>query len=193
MPEAMQAFTMLAYIFWHRPFPQIDAGTYEESIVRFQGDLVRQPPPGLRPAPALRIEAGRWLSNRAGYEDWYLLEGSWAMDALNGFAVAGRTQPSHDTAAAQMEEGQGGLYAHVGGDLLAARQSSVFWLTRPRGISWQAVLDPLRTRYPQGNVWRRQMVLGPAKEFAVEMPGDTEIEVPSGWQAVRVQRVHLTK
>ena len=79
-----------------------------------------------------------WLGNQGGYEDWYLLEGSWAMDPLNGFAVAGRTQRPHDTAAAQMEEGQGGLYAHAGGDSSPAAQSSVFWLTRPRGISWQA-------------------------------------------------------
>jgi hypothetical protein len=189
----MQAFTMLAYIFWHRPFPQIHAGIYEESIVRFQSDLVRQPPPGLRAAASFRIEAVPWLSNRAGYEDWYLLDGSWAMDPLNGFAVTGRTQPSHDTAAAQMEEGQGGLYAHAGGDPLPASQSSVFWLTRPRGISWQAVLEPLRTRHPRANIWRRQMVLGPAREFAIEMPGDAAIEIPPGWQSLRVQRVRLGK
>ena len=184
---------MLAYIFWHRPFPHIDSKLYEESIMRFQSDLERQPPPGLRAAATFRIEAVPWLSNHAGYEDWYLLEGSWAMDPLDGFAITGRMQPSHDTAAAQMEEGQGGLYAHAGGDPSPALQSSVFWLTRPRGISWQAVLEPLRTRHPQANVWRRQMVLGPAKEFAVEVPGDTEIEVPPGWQSLRVRRVRLSK
>jgi hypothetical protein len=189
----MQALTMLAYIFWHRPFAHIDGGAYEESIVRFQGDLVRQPPPGLRAAASFRIEPVPWLSNHAGYEDWYLLEGSWAMDPLNGFAVTGRTQSSHDTAAAQMEEGQGGLYAHAGGDSSPAQNSSVLWLTRPRGISWQAALEPLRARHPRAVVWRRQMVLGPAREFAVEMPGETEIEVPPGWQALRVRRVRLTK
>ena len=67
------------------------AGIYEESIVRFQSDLARQPPPGLRSAASFRIEAVPWLGNHAGYEDWYLLEGSWAMDPLNGFAVTGRT------------------------------------------------------------------------------------------------------
>ncbi len=184
---------MLAYIFWHRPFPHIDSNAYEESIMRFQSDLAQLRLPGLRNTASFRIEPVPWLSNHAGYEDWYLLEGSWAMDPLNGFAVTGRAQPSHDTAAAQMEEGQGGLYAHAGGDQRTAPQSSVFWLTRPRGISWQAALDPLRARCPQANIWRRQMVLGPAREFAVEMPGDTEIDVPSGWQALRVRRIRLSK
>jgi hypothetical protein len=41
-----------------------------------------------------------WLDNRPGYEDWCLLDGSWALDPLNAFA---------DSAAAQMEEGHGGL------------------------------------------------------------------------------------
>jgi hypothetical protein len=189
----MQALTMLAYIFWHRPFSHIDSGAYEESIVRFQTDLVRQSPPGLRAAMSFRIEPVPWLNNHAGYEDWYLLEGSWAMDPLNSFAVAGRPQSSHDTAAAQMAEGQGGLYAHAGGDSSPGSHSSIFWLTRPRGVSWQAVLEPLRARYPQTNVWRRQMVLGPAKEFAIEMPGDAEMKVPEGWQALHAKRVRLTK
>jgi hypothetical protein len=189
----MQASTMLAYIFWHRPFPHIDSGRYEQSIMNFQSDLTQMHLPGLRAATSFRIEAVPWLSNHTGYEDWYLLEGSWAMDPLNGFAITGRMQPSHDTAAAQMEEGQGGLYAHAGGDPLAAPQSSVFWLTRPRGISWQAALEPLRARYPQANVWRRQMVLGPAKEFAVEVPGDRDIEIPPGWESLRVRRARLSK
>jgi len=35
------------------------------------------------------------------------------------------------------------------------------------------------------------MVLGPAAEFAVEVPDDTAIEAPPGWQARRVKRLRL--
>jgi hypothetical protein len=40
-------------------------------------------------------------------------------------------------------------------------------------------IDPLRAQYPQANIWRRQMVLGPAAEFGVEMPGNEEPEAAS--------------
>jgi len=183
---------MLAYIFWHRPYPQTEQKSYEAAIVRFQHDLATQPPPGFIAATSFRIEPVPWLNDHPGYEDWCLLDGSWAMDPLNGFAVTGPRQPAHDAVAAHMEEGQGGLYAHAGGDALSMQQSTVYWLTRPRGIVWQAALDPLRAKYPMINIWRRQMVLGPAAEFAVEVPDDTAIDVPPGWQARRVKRVRLS-
>jgi len=184
---------MLAYIFWHRPFSQVARERYEEAIVRFQSDLARQPPPGFVTAASYSIEPVPWLGNQAGYEDWCILQGSWAMDPLNSFAVGGGVRSAHDSVAALMEEGHGGLYAHAGGETPPPPQSTVYWLTRPRGIQWQAVLDPLRARYPQANVWRRQMVLGPAAEFAVSVPGDTEIEVPPSWQARSVKRLRLPR
>ncbi len=183
---------MLAYIFWHRPQPQVDRRRYEDAIVRFQRDLSRQQPPGFIAARSFRIEPVPWLGGEPGYEDWCLLDGSWAMDPLNSFAVSLAMQQSHDGVAALMDQGAGGLYAHAGGEAVSAEESTVYWLTRPRGIQWQAALEPLRARCPQANVWRRQMVLGPAAEFAVETPGEIAIEAPPGWQARRVQRVRLT-
>jgi hypothetical protein len=128
--------------------------------VRFQHDLATQPPPGFIAATSFRIEPVPWLDDHSGYEDWCLLDGSWAMDPLNGFAVTGPRQPAHDAVAALMEQGQGGLYAHAGGEALQMPQSTIYWMTRPRGIAWQAALDPLRAKYPKINIWRRQMVLG---------------------------------
>lgn len=183
---------MLAYVFWHRPFGNADRGRYEESILRFQAALAGAKPPGFIAAASFRIEAVPWLNDRPGYEDWCVLQGSWAMDPLNAFAVAGAVQAPHDHVAAQMEQGQGGIYAHAGGETPPPAHSTVYWLTRPRGIDWRAVLAPVRARYPAANVWRRQMVLGPAPEFAISVPGDTEIAVPAGWQARRVRRVRLT-
>lgn len=183
---------MLAYIFWHRPFAHVERQAYEDALRRFQRDLAAQPSPGLIAATSFRIDPVPWLSNQAGYEDWYLLAGSWAMDPLNSFAVAGRTQPSHDTAAARADEGHGGLYAHAGGEPSGSPQSTIYWLSRPRGIQWQAALAPVRAKCPPAVVWRRQMVLSPAPEFAIEVPNDTAIEVPAGWAIVcRVSRTRL--
>ena len=183
---------MLAYVFWHRPYPNIDGKRYEDAIMRFQKDLSKQPPPGFISAALFHIGPVPWLGGQPGYEDWCLLEGSWAMDPLNAFAVAGHVQGSHDNVAAQMDEGHGGLYAHVFGEPSPAADSTVYWLTRPRGIQWRVALDDLRARYPQANFWRRQMVLGPAAEFAVEIPGHSDLEAPPGWQARRVRRVRLS-
>lgn len=183
---------MLAYVFWHRPRPNADIKLYEETLLRFQAELGRSPPPGFLAAASYRIEPVPWLGDHAGYEDWCLVDGSWALDPLNGFAVTGHMQTPHDKAASLMEQGQGGLYAHAGGGSLLDGKSSVYWLTRPRGIQWQPPLEALRARTPQANVWRRQMVLGPAGEFAVEVPDGLTIEIPAGWQGRRVQRTRLS-
>lgn len=184
---------MLAYVFWHRPFPHVTRDCYEAAIVRFQSDLAQAPPPGFIAAASFAIEPVPWLGDQPGYEDWCLLEGSWAMDPLNSYAVTGSRQPSHDSVAALMEDGHGGIYAHVGGETPPPRHSTAYWLTRPRGIDWRAALAPMRAKCPQANVWRRQMVLGRAAEFAVTVPDETAIELPPGWQARSVKRVRLPR
>jgi hypothetical protein len=72
---------------------------------------------------------------------WCLLDGSWALDPLNAFAVAGPVMSAHDAAAAQMEQGHGGLYALVWGEPTLPERSTAVWLTRPRGIQWRTSLD----------------------------------------------------
>jgi hypothetical protein len=184
---------MLAYVFWHRPFSPADSDKYEASVVEFQTALAKHPPPGFIAAASFAIGPAPWLGDQPGYEDWYLLEASWAMDPLNAFAIAGAVQPSHDIAAAQMDEGHGSIYAHVAGDAITAAESTVYWLTRPRGIQWRPALATVRARSPRANIWRRQMVLGPAGEFAVEVPGDTDIEPPPQWSALRSKRMRLPR
>ncbi|HMK70448.1 MAG TPA: hypothetical protein VK442_05695 [Xanthobacteraceae bacterium] len=184
---------MLAYIFWHRPKPDLDPARYEAGLIRFQQVLTSEPPPGFLGAASFAIAPVPWLSDRPGYEDWYFVEASWALDPLNGFAIAGARQAPHDDVAAQAEEGHGGLYAHAGGEAVTAPQSTITWLTRPRGIQWQPPLAAVRAQCREANVWRRQMVLGVASEFAVETPGDIDLEAPAGWQALRVKRVRLPR
>ena len=150
---------MLAYLFWHRPYATTTVKHYEKALLRFQHHLGQQHPPGFGGSASFRVAALPWLDNRPGYEDWCLLDGSWALDPLNAFAVAGPVTSAHDAAAAQMEEGHGGLYALVWGDPVLPECSTAVWLTRPRGIQWLPVLGTLRQQLPQTTLWRRQMVL----------------------------------
>src|SRR6516162_3411969 len=68
---------MLAYIFWHRPYPNTERQRYEQAILHFQSDLAGSKPPGFIGATSFQIEAVPWLSDLPGYEDWYLLDGTW--------------------------------------------------------------------------------------------------------------------
>jgi hypothetical protein len=182
---------MLAYLFWHLPYAKTAVTQYEESLLRFQQLLGQQQPPGFRGTASFRVAALPWLSDRPGYEDWCLVEGSWALDPLNAIAVAGPVMGAHDAAAAQMEEGHGGLYALVWGDPALPERSTTVWLTRPRGIQWRPALDPLRQQVPEATLWRRQMVLGPGNEFALILPAGRNVAAPAGWTALAVDRVRV--
>ncbi len=182
---------MLAYIFWHRPYATTALKHYEEALLRFQQHLGQQHPPGFTGSASFRVTALPWLDNRPGYEDWCLLDGSWALDPLNAFAVAGPVTGAHDAVAAEMEDGHGGLYALVWGEPVLPERSTAVWLTRPRGIQWRPVLDTLRQQLPQTTLWRRQMVLGPGKEFALIVPPGVDVAAPSGWSALAIERVRV--
>ncbi len=182
---------MLAYVFWHRPYAGVDKAKYEAALTAFHVQLSRQPPPGLRAAGSFAVDAVPWLGGRSGYEDWCLLDGSWAMDPLNAWAVTGERQAPHDGAAKLMEEGHGGLYTLVWGAPALPGNSTATWLTRPRGIDWREALTGIRALQPPVQVWRRQMVLGPAPEFALVSEGEEAPRPPSGWQSLAVRRTRL--
>src|SRR5262249_25389993 len=96
---------MIAYLFWHCAHPTTTVKQYEEALLRFQQHLGQQQPPGFRGSASFRVADLPWLGNQPGYEDWCLLDGSWALDPLNSFAVAGPVVSAHDAAATQMDEG----------------------------------------------------------------------------------------
>jgi len=54
---------MLAYIFWHRPYPNTERQRYEQAILHFQSDLAGSKPPGFIGATSFQIEAVPWLSD----------------------------------------------------------------------------------------------------------------------------------
>jgi hypothetical protein len=183
---------MLAYLFWHRPSASIEAARYEAALVQFHRQLAAQRAPGFRGSASFRVPALPWLSGESGYEDWCLVEGSWALDPLNEIAVSGQMTAAHDAAASAMEEGHGGLYSLVWGEPDLPARSSLVWLTRPRGIQWRPVLEALRESVPQACCWRRQMVLGPGREFALAVPDGQAVTAPTGWTSFAVERVRVT-
>ena len=164
---------MIAYVFSHVPMAGVDAADYEAQLRGFHEQLAAASPPGFISSRTYRV-AER-------YDDWYLLEDSAALDAINHVSVKGDPGHAHDAVARLAGDGYGKLYKLVHGDPPEAAGFEIR-LSKPAGTSYPdfyARLDPW-TREPGASLWRRQMVLGPPPEFclvvekAYELPADLD-------------------
>jgi hypothetical protein len=165
---------VLAYVFWHRSGEDAGQAAYEARLAAFHAALAAHPPAGFGGSAALRIGEAPWLAGAgAAYEDWYAVDGWEALGRLNDAAVRGARAAPHDAVAARAAAGAGAVYGLVSGPpVLAARRTS--WLTKPAGLDREAFHAKLGG--PGRSVWMRQMVLGPAPEYAVR--SDVPIVLP---------------
>ena len=88
LPWRQCANTMLAYVFWHKPFPDVPLEEYEAALAEFHKRLGAASCPGFRGSIAYRISETPWLGQDRAYEDWNFVDGSWALDPL----IAGQCQ-----------------------------------------------------------------------------------------------------
>ena len=199
---------MLAYLFWHRPQPDIGAESYEEALQGFHRSLAHQRPVGLRDSCSFRVSELPWLpaagpegsAPLGGYEDWYLLEDYTSLGVLNEAAVGRGHRTAHDHAARRLGSGTAGLFALEEGDASALSRAPVaVWVARAPGSAEPAMGELLGDGTSAGDscLWRRQLVLGPAPEFcllAPEVPaGVSQSRLPSGWSARTVAREALAE
>jgi hypothetical protein len=160
---------VLAYVFWHWPQPAVDRAEYERVLGRFHASLRDAPPPGFQRSWVWRVARAAWLPAPA-YEDWYLLDDSAALDRLNDAAVTAGRQAAHEHAARLVAGGVAGLYRlRAGGPLSGARHAH--WLAKPAGASYPVFIAAIRGAAGGAAyaLWGRQMVLGPAPEFCVQV------------------------
>ncbi|MDJ0949142.1 MAG: hypothetical protein QNJ94_09490 [Alphaproteobacteria bacterium] len=183
---------MRAYIFWHRPQDGVAQPDYEAALTAFHDRLATAGAPGFRSSAAYRISAVPWLADLDGYEDWNLVDGSWALDPLNDLAITGGMAAVHGAIAEKMGVGYGGLYELIQGAGEPLGPSRAVWLVKPRGVPRQPTLSDLcATANGPVSCWRRQMVLGPAPEFAIVGGPDLTVDVPEDWERVWVDRARL--
>jgi hypothetical protein len=173
---------MLAYVFWHWPQPGVDNETYLTHLEAFHQTLAANRPPGFRRSVVFGIHDADWLQTRGpAYEEWYLMDGSAAMDPLNDAAVSGVCEAPHNLVARQAAGGTGGLYRLRAGaeDLGDARFA--IWLAKPDGVTYRDFFDTMSSLTSQSNValWGRQMTLGPTTEFCLH--SQTPIQLPPGY------------
>jgi hypothetical protein len=169
---------MLAYFFWHTVAPE-DEAAYEAGLAAYHRGLAAEAPAGFAGSASYRLRPLPWLAAEKGYEDVYLLAGSWAIDILNAVAVRGRLAAPHQEVARRTRRSAGGLYAHAGGVADLAQRRRLLWFDRARGTAWTP-LASLAAAIPGAGLWRRQMVLSPAPEFALILPQDAPA-LPAGF------------
>ena len=160
---------MLAYVFFHRPAPGIEAPIYEAALRRFHDSLSSAPPLGFAGSSTYRIGQS--------YSDWYLVESSAALDQLNEAAVNSARSSDHDAVAHMSADGTGKLLALVSG---SPRTEPGFEIrfSKPAGMTYPAFYERLKpwTDQAELTLWRRMMVLGPPPEFCLLAP--SEIQLP---------------
>jgi hypothetical protein len=159
---------MLAYVFSHHPATGVNIAEYENALTRFHAALAGAPPTGFISSSTYRVEGG--------YGDWYLVESSAALDALNSAAISGARSSSHDAAARMSADGSGKLYSLVSGGP-PAKPGFEIRFSKPDGMSYgdlNARLKDLTDR-PGVSLWRRMMVLGPPPEFCMIAPDQLEL------------------
>ena len=158
---------VLAYVFWHRP-AEPDAGEYVAALAGFQSALADARVPGFRGASVHAVPVLPW-SEAPGYEDWYLVDGSAALDPLDEAAISGARQAPHDAAAACAAWGTAGLYRLRLGAPASDAHSHACWLAKPAGLRYPEFLERLAPAVEGAGaaLWGRQMTLGPTPEFCL--------------------------
>jgi hypothetical protein len=78
-------------------------------------------------------------------------------------------------------------------DVAPRAASTCIWLRKPDGWSYDAFHADLdRLRPALSTVWQRQMVLGPAPEYAVVVPGhEPPPPFPENWNPIVIRRVRV--
>lgn len=197
---------MQAYVFWHQPRPETNIREYEHTLRDFHEALGRvDAAEGYIASQVYRIADVPWLPPGTGYEDWYLIENSAALDSLERAAVSVHARAAHDRVARMAESGAGGLYRLLRArneelapepptpDAPARETSTCIWISKPHGWEYGEFHDDLdRLRPAAASVWQRQMVLGPAPEYAVIVPeGEPVPEFPESWSPIVIRRIRI--
>jgi hypothetical protein len=184
---------MLAYVFWHWPQSSVDPQAYVAHLEGFHRTLAANQPPGFQRSVVFGIEDADWLQTRGpAYEEWYLLDGSAAMDPLNDAAVSGACETPHNLVAREAMGGTGGLYRLRAGEEDLSEARFAVWLSKPEGVSYRDFFDVLGSLTAQPNValWGRQMTLGPTTEFCLH--SQTPIQLPPGYNGRQLPLQPLT-
>lgn len=179
---------MLAYVFWHVPKSTAVQSEYEARLKAFHQALRIQPPKGLITSISAHLLSIPWLDDDAGYEDWYILTDSAALDVLEKQSVTGPLEQSHHAIASQAAKGVAGLYKPIDDDITAFSSATSVWFSKPEGVSYASLFSRLKKIEPNipSFLWQRKLTLGPTPEFCLLGKGPDLL--PYGWSSTLLVR-----
>jgi hypothetical protein len=137
---------VIAYVFWHQAKPDASQSEYEDALTAFHSRLADQPPAGFVTSRAFALHQVMWLGGASGYEDWYLVENSAALDALDRGAVSDTLAGPHDRAAVLAATGIAGLYTLLGDIPTALDAPTALWFNKPMGMSYETMRSRLASK-----------------------------------------------
>ena len=182
----------LAYVFWHWKGESIGTDDYQARASEFHASLATAPPEGFVRSVCFSIAGAGWIPGGGpAYEDWYRIESSAALDALDRAAVAPPHQSPHDAIAGRVSGGTGGLYRLRQGTPLDGQARHAHWFRKPAGMTYDSLyrlLDPL-VEVNGAALWGRQMVLGPAPEFCLQARESAPLPAPVEAAGIPLSRI----
>lgn len=161
---------MIAYLFFHELGPGGDAIRYEEGLRRFHAALATADVPG--------FIGSRTFREGSQYCDWYIVDSSAALDALNDAAVTGQRSASHADVARAASNFTGKLLKLAAGRYSEDAATEIRF-SKPHGMTYPdlyRLLEPWTSR-EDVSLWRRMMVLGPPPEFV--LVARSEVSLPT--------------
>ena len=183
---------MLAYVFWHWRRPDVAGDSYRNRVIDFHQTLAMNKPTGFRASVVFELADAPWAPTTSEvYEDWYLLEGSCALDVLNDAAVSPPCKLPHDEAAQGAAGGTGGLYRLRCGEAKLAGSQFATWFSKPAGTKYDALYAMLGPWFSQPGVglWGRQMTLGPTPEFCLLTSAKPELPEALRGSTIRLKPI----
>ncbi len=160
--------------------------------MKFHSSLASSKPDGFQYSVVFRIKGVPWIGEEAeAYEDWYVVEGSCALDVLNDAAISHSRKEPHDRVAQRAAGGAGGLYRFRTGQVNLRQSQFAAWLSKPTGTSYEMFYDSLSpwTTQPGVGLWGRQMVLGPTPEFCLLSPKEIDLPETFNFLTLRLEPI----
>jgi hypothetical protein len=198
---------ILKFVLWTWPSATATVADFLDSRVKFHQVLAHTKVDGFLGSAVFKVDSAPWagaflfenspwsVGHKTVFEEWYLLHGSAALDAMNERVHAGPYKDSHGKFLRQDLGGEcAGLYYVRKGDLASAlsgvKTACTVWFNKAYATYDDLLERLVPTMHSDRSVlWRRLLVLGPTPEFHLDV--DASALLPEDLKPYWVKRTRV--